>query len=966
MPDVPAMSLLTLPELSREDLAALNGWTVLRKGQRLLQAGAVASITWEKPLLEGSVTDNGQCYEARLDLRSLTFIRNQCSCPEGKRGHACPHAVAVYLQAKAQASAASGVDKPRPAPEKVSRAPRPADPGPPQLKSIKVDRNGQQLAAYVILPPNLEAAAKRNALVLKLAFRLAGEEVAPEKLYKGRAYAMEPGLLACLAEIERLSGGGFFSVIQMKRAQLRDLLAVSSPDFAIYAQAKAPQPMSAEERTALVKGHLQDPEVPVREVAVRRSGRTGPLPSQRARPAPDRPAAPTLPDTWMVIDGSPRFLSVLLKERDHPQYRTCVEWLRREGFHKEPSNGKWWLRDQHKVLNLLALKKAYLAEAYAPGYTENFLERTRIIRPLELELQTSESRGGYRVRLAFGQQGAKPEEIRRALLSGKHYLIQEDAIFLFPGEVLEKFQKLTQSLGENPNLPMTGAFEQQVTHAELARATELLEDDFADVLPDDWKARSAAIREVGRLEAPPLPEAVAARFRAYQLVGTAWLWHLHRNRLGGILADEMGLGKTIQAIGLLLCWQRERPGDPALIVAPASLLGNWQRELQLWAPSLRGYLHHGPQRATALEADVLDADWILTSYSTLRNDRDLFAETAFSLVIADEAQHVKNRRSHASRSLRALQADGRFVLTGTPIENSIDDLRSLFAFILPGYLKRPPAEARGEERSWHERQDLEKAAPYILRRAKSMVAPELPDKIEQTLWCPLSPAQQKLYQQVREKTEQTLLQMTAQGASENRLRFTMLTELLRLRQVCADPGLLDADLGLEHSAKFQIFRELLNESLDGGHRLLVFSQFVSLLKRLRTWLETEGLPYSYIDGSTRDRLAVCDTFNGNADIPVCLISLKAGGTGLNLTGADTVVHFDPWWNPAVEDQATDRAHRIGQHRTVTSYKLATEGTVEDKVLALQMKKAALLKDLLDESAQQSAKVDLDTLKSLLS
>jgi len=305
-------------------------------------------------------------------------------------------------------------------------------------------------------------------------------------------------------------------------------------------------------------------------------------------------------------------------------------------------------------------------------------------------------------------------------------------------------------------------------------------------------------------------------------------------------------------------------------------------------------------------------------------------------------------------------------LTGTPIENSIEDLRSLFEFILPGYLKRPPSDARGEEREWHQKRHLEKAAPYILRRAKKMVAPELPEKIEQTLWCSITPRQQDLYRRVQQKSQQMLMEMAGAGASENKLRFTMLTELLRLRQVCADPGMVDPDYPLSESSKFLAFQELLEEAMDGGHRILVFSQFVKLLKRLRGWFTQMDIPSEYIDGKTRDRLAVCDRFNNDPSIPVCFISLKAGGTGLNLTGADTVIHFDPWWNPAVEDQATDRAHRIGQKRTVTSYKLATEGTVEEKVLDLQIQKAALLKDLLDESAHQSAKVDLGTLKSLLS
>jgi superfamily II DNA or RNA helicase len=693
--------------------------------------------------------------------------------------------------------------------------------------------------------------------------------------------------------------------------------------------------------------------------------------AQSAEQAPVRQAGrsrPFLPQTWMVVDGSPKYLSIILRDRDHPQYRRCAEWLRSEGFRPEPSNGKWWLRDQHKVLNFLALQRKRLDQDYAPGYTDGFVQRTGMISPVSMQCTTSKERNGYSMRLELMGKGIELRDIRNALVSGRHYIIQGENVLLIEKDLLEKFTKMSRSLGGDPNLPMSGVFQARVDGANMVDTVTVLEElDLEVELPADWKARSAAIKEVGRLEAPPLAKNVAARFRSYQMIGTAWLWHLYKNGLGGILADEMGLGKTIQAIGLILCWKKEgQDQGPALVVAPASLIGNWKRELETWAPSVRVYAHHGSSRLKEFEEDSRSFDVCVTSYSTLRNDIKLFQENSFSMVIADEAQHVKNRRTHAARSLRMLDSPARFILTGTPIENSIDDLRSLFDFCLPGYLKRPPSDCRGEERTWYQKRHLEKAAPYILRRAKKMVAPELPDKIEQTVWSGLSRKQADLYHTVQQKSQQTLMEMASQGASENRLRFTMLTELLRLRQVCADPGMVDPEFPLEESGKFLAFQELYQEALDGGHRILIFSQFVRLLKRLGAWFEQNETPYSYIDGSTRDRLKVCDEFNNDPSIPVCLISLKAGGTGLNLTGADTVIHFDPWWNPAVEDQATDRAHRIGQTRTVTSYKLATESTVEEKVLDLQVEKAALLRDLLDESAHQSAKVDLTTLKALIS
>lgn len=957
--------MLDFPDFTREDLAELAGWTVLRQARELQKAGAIREVSWEHPELTGFVESGGAEFRPVLNLRSLTFVRNTCQCREGRSGQVCPHAVALILAAQRKAEEPPPPPpppepKPGPAPDAEAKA------APARVKTIRLEEAGEPLRLRFWLPPNLEAAAKRNAIVLRLEIETGGERVSPEKLFKGKAYAADPESTGLLALLEAWCGGSLHSLVQLKSDQLRLLIEQGRTVAVFLGKGRPDGVYEPEELEKTVLPLLVVPETKPGGPAVRRSREVRNRLPVRSRPAP--PPREILPDNWMVIDGSPKFLSILLRDRDHPQHRRCAEWLRSEGFRKEPSNGKWWLRDQHKVLNFLALSRDRLEADYDPGYTENFRERTRVIQPVPLECETLPAGTGYSMRVALKADGLELQDIRNALVSGRHYIIREDRIYLLEKSVLEKFESMTRSLGGDPNLPITGLFEARLSSADLAHTEALLDDLEMELeLPEDWTKRSAAIREVGRLEAPPLEAAVRDRFRSYQLIGTAWMWHLYRNELGGILADEMGLGKTIQAIGLILSWRVQGGGEgPVLVVSPASLLGNWQRELSTWAPGLSVYLHHGPSRLTTFDEDAFHPDVCLTSYSTLRNDRDLFQTVSFSFAIADEAQHVKNRRSHASRSLRSVAARSRFVLTGTPIENSVEDLRALFDFCLPGYLKRAPADLRGDDRQWFERQAVEKAAPYILRRSKAEVAPELPDKIEQTLWCGLEARQRELYQGVREKTEQLLLQMAASGASENRLRFTILTELLRLRQVCADPGLLDPAYPLESSGKFQAFRELLSEATDGNHRILVFSQFVKLLKRLRGWFEEEGMVTEYIDGSTRDRLAVSDRFNQNPEITVCLISLKAGGTGLNLTGADTVVHFDPWWNPAVEDQATDRAHRIGQSRTVTSYKLVTEGTVEEKVLALQLKKAGLLQDLLDESAIQSAKVDLSTLKSLIS
>jgi SNF2 family DNA or RNA helicase len=505
--------------------------------------------------------------------------------------------------------------------------------------------------------------------------------------------------------------------------------------------------------------------------------------------------------------------------------------------------------------------------------------------------------------------------------------------------------------------------------------------------PAVWRERGAALHDLSALAPAPLPPALGARLRPYQRLGVAWLWHLWRNGLGGILADEMGLGKTPQALALLSALVAENAGAAAqskletpqsrisLVVCPASLVENWRREAANFAPQLRVFVHHGDRRL-ARAADAAAHDLIITSYGTLARDRDLFAALDLACLVSDEAQHAKNRRTQNARALRALRARARFLLTGTPVENSLDDLRALFEVLMPGYLAPVPAGTRGEERAWFDGRLRAQTAPYILRRTKRAVAPELPEKIEQILWCELAPAQAALYRETQQKSERALLDLAAEGASENSLRLAALTQLLRLRQICCDPRLLPGSepktpssesSAFADSAKLEAFRELLDEAVDDGHRLLVFSQFTSLLALLRAELAAQDIPHCHLDGSmsARARQAEVDRFQHSPDVPVFLISLKAGGTGLNLTAADTVVHFDPWWNPAAEAQATDRAHRLGQSRVVTSYKLICAGTVEEKVLQLQDSKRALLADVFEASDAAAAKLSLADLADLL-
>ena len=620
---------------------------------------------------------------------------------------------------------------------------------------------------------------------------------------------------------------------------------------------------------------------------------------------------------------------------------------------------------------------------------------------------------GFEVTLGVRAGDAGDAAIRTAVASNRGYVESGGQIFLLDASQLRHLAEAQRALAGEPGGTLATHRTQRVSAARTAEVQEIIEALSPGFQPPAaWRERSEALRHLSALAPAPTPAALEAQLRPYQRLGAAWLWHLHRHQLGGILADEMGLGKTVQALALLSALQAQvkvessklkdsgpadrtsgpcnlnlKPG-PSLVVCPASLVENWRREAARFAPHLRVFVHHGGQRL-ATPAGAAPFDLVITSYGTLARDRELFAAVEFCGVIADEAQHIKNRRSQNAAALRSLRARSRFLLTGTPLENSLDDLRSLFEFLLPGYLDPVPAGLRGEERAWFDQRLRAQVAPYILRRTKQAVAPELPPKLEQTVWCELTPAQAALYRTQQQAGERELMDLAAGGATEGRLQFAVLTQLLRLRQICCDPRLVavgrvipnapssdeeDPERRVKdnppypHSAKLEAFRELLAEAIDDGHRVLVFSQFTSLLALLRAELEAQGTPYCYLDGSmpVRARQAEVDRFQQSPDVPVFLISLKAGGTGLNLTGADIVVHFDPWWNPAAEAQATDRAHRIGQTRLVTSYKLIAAGTVEEKVLALQDTKRALLADVFEASDAAAAKLSLGDLKALLS
>ncbi|MEO5958665.1 MAG: DEAD/DEAH box helicase [Opitutaceae bacterium] len=797
------------------------------------------------------------------------------------------------------------------------------------------------------LPPNLAAAAARNAVPVRVEMNLA-ESPAAE-------------LLPALALLQRWCGPKPPGVLQLNRAQLRELVAATGGQPVFFKNGRP--------ATWVDHDLLLDTENPA------------PI-TRRATPI----AAPTFPP--LTVDGSEHFLALTLPSREHPRYADALALVKEQGFTLEPSNRKWWLRDRHKTLNFLATQGTRLREELAAEFTANFQKNTAHLRPAEITAEVASLGADFSVTLGLRAGSADEAALRSAVAANRGYLEAEGKIFLLDAAQLQKLAGAQRALAGDPNAPVAPRRSQRVPATRAAETQEILEQLSPNFqAPETWRKNTSALRQLSTLAPAPIPVVLEAQLRPYQRLGVAWLWHLSQQNLGGILADEMGLGKTLQTLALLTAFPTPARGPrhlisdiapasvgPSLVVAPASLLENWRRECVRFAPQLRVFVHHGDRRLASPDSFAAH-DLVITSYGTLARDQELFAAVEFACVAADEAQHIKNRRSQNAAALRSLRAHCRFLLTGTPLENSLEDLRSLFEFLLPGYLTPLPAGIRGDERAWFDERLRAQTAPYLLRRTKQAVAPELPAKLEQVVWCELGPTQAALYRSTQEKSERELFDLEASGVSESKLKFAALTQLLRLRQICCDPRLvpgsqlspLDSPLDFPDSAKLDAFRELVAEAVDDGHRLLVFSQFTSLLALLRAEFDTQQLAYCYLDGSMTApaRQVQIDRFQGNADVPIFLLSLKAGGTGLNLTGADTVIHFDPWWNPAAEAQATDRAHRIGQTRVVTSYKLIAAGTVEEKVLALQAEKRALLASVFEASDAASARLSLADLKSLL-
>jgi len=493
------------------------------------------------------------------------------------------------------------------------------------------------------------------------------------------------------------------------------------------------------------------------------------------------------------------------------------------------------------------------------------------------------------------------------------------------------------------------------------RVAEVIE--LEDLAPEPWDASDQVRRLVDLLKhgltlkpAAP-PRGLRTKLRPYQAQGLAWLQFLREYEMDGILADDMGLGKTVQTLAHLLVEKKAgRLAKPSIVIAPTSLMKNWMDEATRFAPQLKVTLLHGSERHGRFKR-IVRSDLLLTTYALMRFDRDLYRDLNFSYVILDEAQAVKNPKSQSARIICQLKSDRRLCLTGTPLENHLGELWSLFHFLMPGFLGdergfkarfRDPIEKHGlvDRQTFLSR----RIAPFLLRRTKDEVEADLPPKTEVIHTVELTDKQRDLYETVRVAMDARVRTEIARKGLK-RSHIIVLDALLKLRQICCDPRLLKQSkikaTGRD-SAKLTFLMRLLPELIEEGRRVLLFSQFTSMLTLIEERLRRTGIRHVKLTGSTRDRATPIEQFQGG-EVPLFLISLKAGGTGLNLTAADAVIHYDPWWNPAVERQATDRAHRIGQDKPVFVYKLLTEGTVEAKIQKMQETKRRLAEGILSGS-----------------
>ena len=734
----------------------------------------------------------------------------------------------------------------------------------------------------------------------------------------------------------RLDHGGAFDWIHLLRRLKHIEVPVADRDALLQELLRAPQLPALELPEELQFEEVSSPAKPL--LKIRRS----PNPWERGQLQSDLAFEyagfrVSLADPAQAIADLPNRRRIL---RDRKAENFAVQMLGRMGFrHGYPTQGRVWL------LSEAGLPRA-VRELTAAGWqveAEGKLFRTA--SAVKIEINSGIDWFELRGTVEFGDRSAPLPALLAALKRKENTVRLDDgSVGILPEEWLRKYGVLAGlGTGERDHL--------RFSRCQTALLDALLAAEPAASCDEVFERARGRLRAFEGVAPAEAPQGFCGQLREYQRDGLGWIHFLREFGFGGCLADDMGLGKTVQVLALLESRRqlREQSGGqdrpaPSLVVAPRSLIFNWKQEAARFTPKLRVLDHTGAGRAK-VNGGFDQYDLVLTTYGTLRRDAAFFKDLHFDYLILDEAQAIKNAGTASAKAARLLEGSHRLALSGTPVENHLGELWSLFEFLNPGMLgsasvlKLGQGELRKPDPA--ARELLGHALrPFILRRTKAQVARDLPDKVEQTLYCELDGPQRRLYDELRDHYRLQLLgRVEREGINKSSMQI--LEALLRLRQAAIHPGLIDPRLRDDPSAKLEALLPRLDEVLDEGHKALVFSQFTSMLAILKPRLEEKKLSFAYLDGKTRDRGAQVERFQNDPGCGLFLISLKAGGLGLNLTAAEYVFLLDPWWNPAVEMQAVDRSHRIGQTRTVFAYRLIARDTVEEKVLELQQTKRNL-------------------------
>ena len=641
--------------------------------------------------------------------------------------------------------------------------------------------------------------------------------------------------------------------------------------------------------------------------------------------------------------------------RDIKKEENCQGILKSFGFYEDKNH--YVMKREDDIVSFISDGIKSLQDIGEVYYSESF-KNTRVHGKSSLK-------GGVRLNednlleFSFELEGIEKEELKNIFSAlrekKKYYKLKQGGFVALEDKGIEALSEMLDFLDiKDKDLSKEKIL---ISKYNALYLDEKIKDKEMDYLKRSKNFRELTnnIRDVKDMEYV-LPDSLENIMRNYQKIGFKWFKTLSEYGFGGILADEMGLGKTLQTLAFLLS---EKGNKPSMVVAPTSLVYNWQSEIDKFAPSLKVVVVSGSKnQREELFSEINNCDVVITSYPLIRRDIEEYKEISFNYCILDEAQQIKNPLSVNATAVKELKAKGYFALTGTPIENSLTELWSIFDFIMPGYLLTHSKFTKKYETPIIKNNDKlalnelnKRVNPFILRRLKKDVIKELPPKIEHKLVVEMTDEQKKIYAAYVSKAKNEIdEEIKENGFSKSKIKI--LSVLTRLRQICCDPSVFIEEYKGDNG-KMEALDEILQDSIGQDHRILLFSQFTSVLKNIRARLDKNGIKYMYLDGSTKseERMSMVKAFN-EGDAKVFLISLKAGGTGLNLTGADVVIHFDPWWNPAVEEQATDRAHRIGQQKTVEVIKLVAKGTIEEKIYNLQEKKKEIIKNVMKENMNE--------------